>query len=230
MSLVWSLDLPDSQKIVLLALADCANDEGHCWPSMASLSKKCSKGERTIQGVVKELVAAGHLTRKEVPGKGCNYYVHPRSRCAPATPADSAPRRTCAPQGTTQTPAAAADKPSRTIINKTKGTRAIPDDWQPREFGKATKSKAVVDGWPPGEIETQTERFVAHHRARGNEFVDWQDAWSTWVLNSVKFRNSRNDRTARPASEEVQNPYVRAVVARQAARAGDERGQPDSWP
>ncbi len=114
MTLVWSLDLPDSQKIVLLALADCANDEGHCWPSMASLKKKCSKGERTIQGVIKALVDEGHITRDEVIGKGCNYWVHPRRDCAPQRlrPAKSAP-----PQGTTQTPAAAADKPSRTINN-----------------------------------------------------------------------------------------------------------------
>lgn len=115
---VWAIDLPDSQKIVLLALADCANDEGHCWPSMATLSKKCSKGERTVQGVIKDLVKAGHLTRNEVLGKGCNYYVHPRKDC---TPAETAP-----PQGTAQTPAAAADKPSRTInVVKAKASTTI---------------------------------------------------------------------------------------------------------
>lgn len=95
MTRVWNMDLPDSQKIVLLALADSANDEGHCWPSMASLSRKCSKGERTIQGVIKKLVEAGHVTRHEVPGKGCNYTVHPRRDCTPAetapTPAETAP-------------------------------------------------------------------------------------------------------------------------------------------
>lgn len=77
MTAVWALALPDSQKIVLLALADCANDEGHCWPSMATLAKKCSKGERTVQGVIKDLVAGGHLSRIEKPGKGCDYWIHP---------------------------------------------------------------------------------------------------------------------------------------------------------
>lgn len=138
MSLVWSLDLPDSQKIVLLALADCANDEGHCWPSMATLAKKCSKGERTVQGVIKQLCDAGHITRKENPGKGCNYYLHPG-----ATPAAAAPRSDRAPQPSAATPAASADKPSRTIINgladakpiraiKRKGWPVIPD-WIPAE-------------------------------------------------------------------------------------------------
>lgn len=112
MSAAWGISLPDSQKLVLLALADCANDEGHCWPSMAALAAKCSKSERTVQGVIKELVAVGHITRREVPGKGCDYLIHPRTDC---TPADSAPRRQRRepPQRLRDTPAAAADKPSK---------------------------------------------------------------------------------------------------------------------
>lgn len=212
MSAVWSLDLPDSQKIVLLALADCANDEGHCWPSMATLAKKCSKGERTVQGVIKELVSAGHLTRREVLGKGCNYTVHPRSDCAPAKPAP--------PQRTAVTPAAAADKPSRTIKTpKEARAHELPVGWVPAEFGTKTKSRGVVDGWPPGEFDAQLEHFTAHHRGRGNKFKDWQDAWSTWVLGSRKFnRIPRNDRTT-SSNDEPTNPLVRAILARQAGRA-----------
>jgi hypothetical protein len=107
MTEVWKINLPASEKLVLLALADCANDEGGCWPSMATLTKKCSKGERTVQAAIKALVDAGHLTRKERLGKGCFYTVHPRNNC---TPAETAP-----PQKLTQTPAEIADKPSRTI-------------------------------------------------------------------------------------------------------------------
>lgn len=121
MSAVWDIDLPDSDKIVLLALADCANDEGHCWPSVASLVRKCSKSERTIQGSIKRLVDEGHLTRREVPGKGCNYTVHPHKKRIPA-PEEAAGRSDCGAQGTTGTPAAAADKPSRTINSEAKAS------------------------------------------------------------------------------------------------------------
>jgi hypothetical protein len=122
MTAVWSIDLPDSQKIVLLALADCANDEGQCWPSMATLAKKCSKGERTVQGVIKELVNAGHLGRDEVPGKGCKYLVHPRSVCAPQALRPAA-NGGAPPQALRPTPAAAADKPSK---NHKKPSRVKP--------------------------------------------------------------------------------------------------------
>lgn len=183
MTAVWELSLPDSEKIVLLALADCANDEGHCWPSMASLSRKCSKGERTVQGAIKALCEAGHLTRREVPGKGCNYTVHPRSNDAPAK---SAP-----PQPTAETPAAAADKPSRTITKKQTREHEILEDWSPQPFGERSKSRAIVDSWSPDELETQLEHFRAHHKSHGSRFIDWQDAWSTWVLNSRRFGPSK---------------------------------------
>ena len=95
MSLVWDLSLSDSLKIVLLALADNANDEGLCWPSIATIAKKCSKGQRTIQLAIKSLVEMGHLTRHEVVGKGCKYYVHPRREFTPAA-SYKHPRSPCA--------------------------------------------------------------------------------------------------------------------------------------
>lgn len=188
MTAVWEIDLPASDKLVLLALADCANDEGGCWPSMATLVKKCSKGERTVQASIKSLVDGGHITREERPGKGCFYTVHPRNNC---TPAKSAP-----PQKLTNTPAKSADKPSRTTTNKhTK--RALPIDWKPEPFGPESQCRAIVDSWTPKELATQMEHFGAHHRGKGNRFLDWQDVWKTWVLNSRRF--GKPDR--RPAND-----------------------------
>lgn len=149
MSAVWELDLPDSDKIVLLALADCANDEGHCWPSVASLVLKCSKSERTIQGSIKRLVDEGHLTRREVQGKGCNYTVHPNmKRICPRS--DSTPAATAPPQRTTLTPAAAADKPSRTINSEAKASsQRVVDHYN---------SAAKKHGWPQVRVLDSSRR------------------------------------------------------------------------
>ena len=39
----WGLAISNSsRKLVLLALADRANDDGECWLGMASLEAKCS--------------------------------------------------------------------------------------------------------------------------------------------------------------------------------------------
>jgi Helix-turn-helix domain len=204
MTLVWELELPASEKLVLLALADCANDEGHCWPGIATLKKKCSKSERTIQGCIRTLCEKGHLTRREVVGKGCNYVVHPTVGFADIAPADTAPRRNCATQPLPETPAeiavtpaAAAPKPSknRKEPSPIKCARELPDDWGPAEFAIGSESRKVVDGWPPGELVVQLEMFRAQHGKRGDKFVDWQKAWSTWVLNTRKFGIGRHERS-----------------------------------
>lgn len=107
MTAVWELRLPDSEKLALLALADCANDEGLCWPSMATLARKCSKSDRTLQKAVMALCEKGHLSRDERPGKGVLYRIHPRS--------DVTPETTSPPKLTTKTPEAASDNPKRNI-------------------------------------------------------------------------------------------------------------------
>lgn len=199
MTLVWELDLPDSEKLVLLALADCANDEGHCWPSVATLYKKCSKSERTVQSCIRTLCVKGHLTQHPVRGKRCDYTVHPIVRFADprrgCTPAEDAP-----PQPLPDTPAAAAPKPPQPLHPNHKENhqepspklRAVPDSWTPKPFGEGTVSRRVVDGWPPGELEAQVEQFLAHHGSKNNSFSDLQKAFSTWVLNTRKFGIGNN--------------------------------------
>jgi hypothetical protein len=51
----WSLALPPTPKIILLALADEANDDGYTFPSVAYLARKCSLGDRTVQRVLRKL-------------------------------------------------------------------------------------------------------------------------------------------------------------------------------
>lgn len=139
MSAVWGLSLPDSEKIVLLALADCADDHGVCWPSIATLCRKVSKSDRTVQAAIKGLVSKGQLRRVEVPGKGCSYTVTPRSGF---TPEETSP-----PKRTTSTPEAASDKPSITTIEEEEDAGAIDspqaffDAWN-RMAGKSRAHRA----------------------------------------------------------------------------------------
>ena len=141
MSAAWEIPLADSDKLVLLALADWSDDKGNCWPSIAQLADKCTKGERTIQLSIHRLVDMGHVTRTEIAGKGCRYIVHPRREC---TPAENAPRSDDAPADVAPTPAAAAPNtpskpqvPSRAKALSGKRKRAKPvfelPDWVPTD-------------------------------------------------------------------------------------------------
>jgi hypothetical protein len=66
-----------SERFVLLALADHANDEGECWPwlSLAKLARKTCMTERGLRAIIRRLEAGGWLSVEEGGGRNkCNTY------------------------------------------------------------------------------------------------------------------------------------------------------------
>lgn len=59
-----------TQKLLLLALADFANDSGICWPSAASLAKRIGETERHTRQLIKALVDADDLLIVAGGGRG----------------------------------------------------------------------------------------------------------------------------------------------------------------
>lgn len=65
MSQVWDLQTEShTQKLVLLALADNANDAGICWPSIATLARKTQMSEQGVRNQIKGLIAIGWVSVK----------------------------------------------------------------------------------------------------------------------------------------------------------------------
>lgn len=65
-----------SQLLVMLALADFANDAGVCWPSMETLALKVRMTERGTRKIVGTLKADGWISVKIGGGRhGCNEYT-----------------------------------------------------------------------------------------------------------------------------------------------------------
>lgn len=70
MSQVWGLTLGNSaKKLVLLALADNANDEGECYPSLATIARKTDLDERTVRRAIRVLQEEGHLQTRARSGR-----------------------------------------------------------------------------------------------------------------------------------------------------------------
>jgi predicted transcriptional regulator len=64
MSLVWDIDddeVKDARLLTLLSLADHANDEGQCGPSIPRLAKRARVSERQVQRVLQWLIDAGYV-------------------------------------------------------------------------------------------------------------------------------------------------------------------------
>jgi len=65
MSKVWEIDYLDiKEKMVLLALADSANDDGICWPKNTTLQKKCSLSSTPLGRCLKILTDVGLISYK----------------------------------------------------------------------------------------------------------------------------------------------------------------------
>lgn len=66
-NLAWKLRLKQLNsgcKLVLLALADYADESGKCWPSIKSLAKKCSMHQRNVIKHLNKLVTIGLVVKR----------------------------------------------------------------------------------------------------------------------------------------------------------------------
>ncbi|MDE1465649.1 helix-turn-helix domain-containing protein [Spartinivicinus poritis] len=61
----WQNNLEPNKKIVLLALADNANDQGYCWPAMDTIAEKTSLSRSTVKRHIKSLAELDLLTKFE---------------------------------------------------------------------------------------------------------------------------------------------------------------------
>lgn len=76
MDYVWKFGkATNGDLLVLLAVADFANDNGEAWPSVSTLAKKARLKERQTQYSLRRLVEAGELQIFANKGpKGCHIY------------------------------------------------------------------------------------------------------------------------------------------------------------
>jgi len=59
---VWKADYGDpSRKLVMLCVADMANKDGVCWPSVATIAKRCNLHRRSVLRHLKALAEAKHI-------------------------------------------------------------------------------------------------------------------------------------------------------------------------
>lgn len=70
----WSQTVTPTQKLVLLSLAEHANDSGGCWPSTARLRELTGLSERAIRNAVRELEKLGLLICRQGRGKTSSHY------------------------------------------------------------------------------------------------------------------------------------------------------------
>lgn len=193
MTHVWMMDLHSTDKMVLLALADAANDSGVTWIAITSkrsdkadLVKKTSLTDRTVSMAITRLETAGHLTRTHKPGRGVIYNIRPEGYSGPegASPEWASP----APEAPSPKPSSNRQSPTS---NKKRGKmHLVPDDWEPKD---AHREKVVAFGWPDGMLEDQVSRFREWEFRDGKN--DFDRAFHRWLrTHNDRLKGRTNER------------------------------------
>ena len=82
-----------------------------------------------------------------------------------------------------------------------KGTRknitarktCVPDDFWPEPSPKSDTAREMAK-WGQDRLRQQVERFIAHHQTKGNQYINWQQAWTNWALSDFQKQGTANDR------------------------------------
>lgn len=84
MQRVWESECQThTEKLVLLALADNANDSGVCWPSIANIARKCGLSEQAVLNRLAALENKGWLAVQRASGKSNHYEINPPTPLTP---------------------------------------------------------------------------------------------------------------------------------------------------
>jgi len=119
-----------TERYVLLAIADNANDDGVAWPSIPRLVRKCVLSKSTVLRTIQELEKEGWLTVERHEGKANSYQVNTRHPCHADTGVTETPVSQRHRTGVTLTPdPCQAD--TRTIKNHKESSNTIIFDVSP---------------------------------------------------------------------------------------------------
>lgn len=228
MSAVWECEeLDASERLVMLSLADHADDEGRCYPSIARLCRRTSMSDRGVQKVISRLSERGFITIKPNAGQGgANLYFLTSTTEPGSPPEQRSPRTTFTtpPNPVRKTPEPRSPKPSGTIIEpsedrareakpRRKPEVPLPPDWVPSDRNIAD---AEARQFSAQEIHDEADRFRNHHIARDTRFMDWDAAWRTWLGNSRKFEGRGMAGKASPGGY-GQGGSIASIAARRRA-------------
>lgn len=212
MTAVWNArGLPHTSKLVLLALADNANDAGICWPSIPKVAERCSLDERTVYRAIATLEGCGHVTTQARPGKSTVYKVHPRQPDTPDKPSPLTNSQDCqkvTPVTESGTPVSLSGPPTSEVLLTSSGSepsrtlrksslrsprapararsRTVPEDFAITPEMRKWAKEAV----PNVDVDAQTLIF------RDHEFKDphgnWPAAWRQWMRRAPEFQRGSN--------------------------------------
>lgn len=161
MSLCWPLQMRPPAKAVLVSLADMANDEGYCWPTIERLCERTCFGRTAVIDAIAWLEARGAVRASRSNGRKTTYWVEPakfvadaNEVAAPAEAVDNPPNQSATRTGTPRGPVRHADPTSPPGGLNQSATRTL--------IPKNRHEPSVIPPQPPADAGGASERVQKH--------------------------------------------------------------------
>ncbi|EJO6305137.1 helix-turn-helix domain-containing protein [Salmonella enterica] len=197
------------RKLVLIKLADNANDEGECWPSYQHIADQCEVSRSTVKSHIRALEDMG-LLKREFRRKGelnqSNVFyltldnaqqIPPESGGVGADRGGVGADRGGAGAdrggaGADLGGGAGADprtyhsfEPVKEPLERKKKPSSMPEGFSPSASHQKMAEEFGIS------LQDEFDKFTDHHLSKGSKFIDWSRALNTWLRNARGFQKSR---------------------------------------
>ena len=179
-----------SDLLVLLALADSANDDGECWPGVDTIGSKTRMSRATVFRRLDALEEGGLIERLRRGKRQTNVYrvCVPWVRSQNETPVRSqnetgevSPMRRVKSHGRDLETSVetSVETTTRESSNRRKPEVALPADWRPNREHALLAAERSLD------LSSEAFRFRAHADANDRRLRDWNAGFRMWLSKAT---------------------------------------------
>ncbi|HCL4940145.1 TPA: helix-turn-helix domain-containing protein [Salmonella enterica] len=197
------------RKLVLIKLADNANDEGECWPSYQHIADQCEVSRSTVKSHIRALEDMGLLKREfrrkgELNQSNVFYLTLDNAQQIPPESGGAVADRGGAVAdrggvgadrggaGADLGGGAGADprtyhsfEPVKEPLERKKKPSSMPEGFSPSASHQKMAEEFGIS------LQDEFDKFTDHHLSKGSKFIDWSRALNTWLRNARGFQKSR---------------------------------------
>ncbi|MEM7889015.1 helix-turn-helix domain-containing protein [Morganella morganii] len=205
------------RKLVLVKLADNANDQGESWPSVPYIAEQCEMSERSVQNHINALVEMGLVrieARKSANGLNQSNIYHLRLNTAVVSGESAAPygANPAGVSGANGSGTGAADSPGG-ATGSDSGAGAAPrisndpvidpDNKNINPVRGKAKSKTVMpENFSPSpehteraktaglDVQDEFGKFRDYHASKGTQYTDWNAGFNYWLRQAEGFKRA----------------------------------------
>ena len=218
------------KKLVLLKLADNANDQGECWPSYAHIADQCEVAKSTVRKHMKELEEAGLIrieNRKGPKGNASNLYhlmLHPMPS---GSTGYAATEHTPMPSGSTGTSHIEPVNESLSYIKP----KVCTLEWGDTQLTEQQKDdiKGIRQACKKKLTQLALNTILKElDLAKNNYGIDYQESIEIWAVRGWTGFKAEWAANHKGVNQNKQTNTINNLINAQLPDLGDNHGQPNT--